>query len=362
MKHGIDFEDNEFCKHTAFKSTSSFLQHCRDKGNNFHASTAYYLDQLYFKSAGIYDNQVDSIRQSSSFIENVVDSNVIVGEKDGADINVDVEIDDSYEGQNDKDHVDLIQEVDSEEKQEPPFPKVIDDNIIEQQEADKEEGDNISEDLSVKASQQKGKRIILNESGDDTSECSRFSHSDDFVTSEAGGEKIGGSEDEDDEKADEDNKVDGESESVSAVRMARDRHRSLDCSNFSPMTYLQEEVGDGMADFVSTTHSDDQSVSKLLSKQTSARREQKTPHVGHLLFLYYGVFTMVPRNNVPIQNEDMSGLIVDIIMSRKMSITSTTISLNAEVASWNKSNKSISLLMVLESNVGEDGLSAQSTY
>ncbi len=117
-----------------------------------------------------------------------------------------------------------------------------------------------------------------------------------------------------------------------------------------------------MADFVSTTHSDNQSVSKLLSKQTSARREQKTPHIGHSLFMYYGVFTMVPHNNVPIQNEDMSGLIVDIIMSRKMSITSTTISLNADVASWNKSNKSISSSMVLESNVGEDGLSAQSTH
>jgi hypothetical protein len=143
-------------------------------GNNFHASTACYLDQLYLKSAGIYDNQVNSIGQSNSFIEIVVDSNNIVGEKNGADIDVDVEINDSYEGQNDKDHVDLIQEVDSEEKQEPPFPKVIDDNIIEQQEPDKEEGDNISEDLSVKATQQKGKRIILNESGDDTSECSCF--------------------------------------------------------------------------------------------------------------------------------------------------------------------------------------------
>ncbi len=118
----------------------------------------------------------------------------------------------------------MIQEVDSEEKQEPPFPKVINDNIIEQQEADKEEGDNISEDLSVKATQQKGKRIILNESGDDTSECSCFSHSDDFVTSEAGGENIGGSEDEDNGKADEDNNVDGKSEGVSAVGMARDRH------------------------------------------------------------------------------------------------------------------------------------------
>jgi hypothetical protein len=42
--------------------------------------------------------------------------------------------------------------------------------------------------------------------------------------SEAGGEKIGGYEDEDDEKADEDNKVDGKSEGVSAVGMARDRH------------------------------------------------------------------------------------------------------------------------------------------
>ena len=83
--------------------------------------------------------------------------------------------------------------------------------------------------MSVKASQQKGKRIILNESENNTSKCSHFSHSDDFVTSEAGGEKIGGSEDEDDEKADEDNKVDGKSEGVSAVRMARDRHRSLDC-------------------------------------------------------------------------------------------------------------------------------------
>ncbi len=98
-------------------------------------------------------------------------------------------------------------------------------------------------------------------------------------------------------------------------------------------------MGDGTADFVSTTHSDNQSVSKLSSKQTSARRVQKTAHVGHLLFLYYGVFTMVPHNNVPIQNEDMSGLIVDIIMSFKMSITSTTISLNAEVASWNKCKK-----------------------
>jgi hypothetical protein len=71
---------------------------------------------------------------------------------------------------------------------------------------------------------------------------------------------------------------------------------------------------------------------------------------------------MVPHNNVRIQNEDMLGLIVDIIMSCKMYITSSTISLNAEVASWNKSNKSISLSMVLESNVGEDGFSAQSTY
>jgi hypothetical protein len=79
-------------------------------------------------------------------------------------------------------------------------------NIIKQQEVDKEKGDIISEDLSVKATQQKGKKIIFNESGDDMSKCScfshshRFSHSDDFVTSEAGGEKIGGSEDEDDKK------------------------------------------------------------------------------------------------------------------------------------------------------------------
>jgi hypothetical protein len=40
----------------------------------------------------------------------------------------------------------------------------------------------------------------------------------------------------------------------------------------------------------------------------------------------------------------------------------TSPNINAEVASWNKSNKSISSSMVLESNVGEDGLSAQSTY
>jgi hypothetical protein len=77
----------------------------------------------------------------------------------------------------------LIQEVDSEEKQESSFPKVIDDNIIEQQEADKEECDNISGHSSVKATQQKGNRIVLNESGDDTSKCSHFSHSDDFVMS-----------------------------------------------------------------------------------------------------------------------------------------------------------------------------------
>ncbi len=59
-------------------------------------------------------------------------------------------------------------------------------------------------------------------------------------------------------------------------------------------------------------------------------------------------------------------MIVSLLTNRKLVRTPQTVTVNAEVASWwkenGKSNSSSLPSMMFEDNVGEDGLSAQSSY
>jgi hypothetical protein len=71
------------------------------------------------------------------------------------------------------------------------------------------------------------------------------------------------------------------------------------------------------------------------------------------------------RHNASSYNSDKKDLIISLLTSCKLVRTPPTVSNNAEVDSWWKGNsKSDSSLhsMMFEDNVGEDGLSAQSSY
>jgi hypothetical protein len=82
--------------------------------------------------------------------------------------------------------------------------------------------------------------------------------------------------------------------------------------------------------------------------------------------LYHGIFTTFQRHNSYSYNSDEKALIISLLRNCKLVRTPPTVSKNAEVASWWKgSSKSDSFSlhsMMFEDNVGEDGLSAQSSY
>jgi hypothetical protein len=65
-------------------------------------------------------------------------------------------------------------------------------------------------------------------------------------------------------------------------------------------------------------------------------------------------------------NSEQKALIISLLMTHKLIITQQTLTVNAEVASWwkwrAKSDSSSLPSMMFEDNVGEDGLSAQSSY
>ena len=82
--------------------------------------------------------------------------------------------------------------------------------------------------------------------------------------------------------------------------------------------------------------------------------------------LYHSIFTTFQRHNALSYNSDKKELILSLLTSRRLVRTSPTRSKNAEVSSWwkgsSKSNSSSFHSMMFEDNVGEDGLSAQSSY
>jgi hypothetical protein len=82
--------------------------------------------------------------------------------------------------------------------------------------------------------------------------------------------------------------------------------------------------------------------------------------------MYHGIFTTFQCHNASSYNSDKKSLIISLLTSRKLVKTQPTVSINAEVASWwrgsSKSDSSSLHSMMFEDNVGEDGLSAQSSY
>ncbi len=82
--------------------------------------------------------------------------------------------------------------------------------------------------------------------------------------------------------------------------------------------------------------------------------------------MYHGVFTTFQRHNAYSYNSDKKALIISLLTSHKLVRTLPTVSNNAEVASWWKGSSKIDSSslhsMMFEDNVGEDGLSVQSSY
>jgi hypothetical protein len=108
----------------------------------------------------------------------------------------------------------------------------------------------------------------------------------------------------------------------------------------------------------------DLSIQKHKRKKTKRRRsdqKQKYGNVG-VQSLYHGIFSTFQCHNAYGKKE----LIISLLTNHKLVRTPRTVTVNAEVASWQRGNvKSDSSLlpsMMFEDNVGEDGLSAQSSY
>jgi hypothetical protein len=101
------------------------------------------------------------------------------------------------------------------------------------------------------------------------------------------------------------------------------------------------------------------------TRRRRSERRQRTVNVGVQL-LYHGVFATFWHHNASFYNSEQMALIVSLLTSRKLISTPQTLTVNAEVACWwngRAKRKSSSLpSMMFEDNVGEDGLSAQSSY
>jgi hypothetical protein len=76
-------------------------------------------------------------------------------------------------------------------------------------------------------------------------------------------------------------------------------------------------------------------------------------------------FTTFQCHNASTYNYEEKALIICLMTNCKLTKTPAKAGLNAKVASWTKSNWNVSSIlpsMILEDNVGEDGLFSQSTY
>ncbi len=82
--------------------------------------------------------------------------------------------------------------------------------------------------------------------------------------------------------------------------------------------------------------------------------------------MYHGIFTTFQRHNAYSYNSDKKALIISLLTNRKLVRTPPTVPKNAEVSSWwkgtSKSDSSSLHSMMFEDIVGENGLSAQSSY
>ncbi len=100
-------------------------------------------------------------------------------------------------------------------------------------------------------------------------------------------------------------------------------------------------------------------------KRRRSDQRQRYGNVG-VQSLYHGIFTTFQRHNAYSYNSDEKALIISLLTNCKLVRTPPTMSKNAEVSSWwrgsSKSNLSLLHFMMFEDNVGEDGLSAQSSY
>ncbi len=105
--------------------------------------------------------------------------------------------------------------------------------------------------------------------------------------------------------------------------------------------------------------------SKKKIKKKDDHRRQRYGNVG-VQSLYHGIFTTFQCHNASSYNFDKKALIISLLTSRKLISIPQILTANAEVASWwkgrTKSDSSSLPSMMFEDNVGEDGLSAQSSY
>jgi hypothetical protein len=101
------------------------------------------------------------------------------------------------------------------------------------------------------------------------------------------------------------------------------------------------------------------------TKRKQSDRRQRYGNVG-VQSLYNGFFTTFQRHNAYSYNSDKKALIISLLTNCKLVRTPSTVSKNAEVSSWwkgsSKSNFSSLQSVMFEDNIGEDGLSAQSSY
>jgi hypothetical protein len=112
----------------------------------------------------------------------------------------------------------------------------------------------------------------------------------------------------------------------------------------------------------------DLSIKKHKQTKTKRRRSDQRQRYGNVgvQSLYHGIFTTFQRHNAYSYNSDEKAMIISLLTNHKLVKAPPSISKNAEVSPWWKgSSKSDSFSfysMMVEDNVGEDGLSSQSSY
>ncbi len=101
-----------------------------------------------------------------------------------------------------------------------------------------------------------------------------------------------------------------------------------------------------------------------IAKRSSLASAQVNTHTH--TSLYHGVLITFWQHNALSYNYEQMALIISLLMNRKLVKTPRNVSINAEVTSWwkkiAKSDSSLLLSMMFKNNVGENGLSAQSSY
>jgi hypothetical protein len=101
-------------------------------------------------------------------------------------------------------------------------------------------------------------------------------------------------------------------------------------------------------------------------KNSEQSDEEHRRHNTNVHSLYHGIFTIFQCHNALSYTSDEKELIKRLLTSRRLVRISPTRSKNVEISSWwkgsSKSNTSLFHSKMFEDNVGEDGLSAQSSY